>query len=199
MPNFNTESGLAFGCISFNALADWCNDDLWYGDKAVDLSWQWAMEELKAEGERAYVNLLEEAGISAAESGADREPGFNLEDWEEKWFDHKNHEYDKEAFVEAYIERGRESIDISEPIIEGECGGVKYRITWLGGAPILYSFNGPTGVAVAGCSPCVPGAADLDSGFKLSEEMDPDHDYSHWVACHCVPRSWLRDQEDPQR
>ena len=50
----------------------------------------------------------------------------------------------------------------------------------LGGAPIVFSYDGPVTHVAAYCSPCVPGAADLNSG--------PGD-----IACHGVPEDWLED------
>lgn len=53
-----------------------------------------------------------------------------------------------------------------EPIIEGELDGVKYRTSWLGGALHFWIFESPHTDFFQPCSPCVPGAADLDSPSK---------------------------------
>lgn len=49
-----------------------------------------------------------------------------------------------------------------EPIIEGELDGVKYRTSWLGGALNFWIFESPHVGHFQQCSPCVPGAANLD-------------------------------------
>lgn len=193
-------NGVRYTVFSFNELADWCNDDLWYGPQARDLSYEDALEELKAEAERAYVNLLEEAAISAAESGADREPGFNLEDYEEKWFEFKNHEYDKADFVSDYMERRAEHIQIDEPRIKGTLDGIDYEISWLGGAPLVWILKGLPGVGKALCSPCCPGAVDGGAGVILESEAHGEAEdaaldaYEHGYPCHCPPRKWVRSE-----
>lgn len=194
MPNTNPTTGLAYGVVSFNSLQSWCLDDLFYGDQAKDLSYEAALEELKFEARHQFEAFLEQAEIAADEADAnmsDREK----ERFIEAYFSEHENRTDRDGFVEAYVERERDSIDISEPIIEGVYDGVTYRISWLGGAPLLWVFDGPQGVCVSHCSPCAPGAADLDSGFLLAHEMEPEKDYSHWVSCHCVPRSWLADPQ----
>jgi hypothetical protein len=192
MPDYNPTTGLAYGVISFNSLQPWCLDDLFYGQHAKDVSYEAAVTELVAEAEGEYEALTEECCISAAESGADREVGFDSEIFQQNWFGFKNQEPDKDAFVEEHVERRRDNIDISEPIIEGVYDGVNYRIDWLGGAPLLWVFAGPAGHANRACSPCVPGAADLDGGFYLEGEEMPT--IGGMVACYCVPRSWLADE-----
>lgn len=192
MPNYNLNTGLAFGVVSFNNLQPWCLDALFYGDQAKDLSWEAALEELKAEGRAQFDHLLDQAEIAASETDGGMSD-TERERFIESFFVEREALTDRDEFVEAYVERGRESIDISEPIIEGVYDGISYLISWLGGAPLLYSLDGPAGVAVSACSPCVPGAADLDSGFLLDWETDETRDYSHWTGCHRVPRSWMAD------
>lgn len=194
MPNYNPNTGLAFGVISFNSLKSWCLEDLFYGDQARDLSYEAALEELKSEARAKYADLLDQAETAANETDgnmAERE----REAFIESWFVEREALTDRDEFVDDYVERGRDQIQIDEAIIEGTYDGVTYRISWLGGAPLLSVFDGPQGVARSRCSPCVPGAADLDSGFLLDDEMDPAADYSHWTGCHCVPRSWMREDE----
>ena len=74
-----------------------------------------------------------------------------------------------------------EEFQIDEPTIEGEYEGVKYHISWLGGAPLLWVFESPFVKPHAQCSPCVPGAGDLDS------EGD--------VLCYDVPDDWRRSDD----
>lgn len=178
MTNVNPTTGIRYGVISFNSLQPWCSQDLFYGDKAVDLSWQEAVAELKREGLRQYEQLLEECCAAAAESGADREVDFDQEAFEEKWFAERKEPWDRDDFIDDFVERNAEHIQIDEPIIEGECDGVKYRISWLGGAPLLWVLEGPHITKADLCSPCVPNAGSLDSinpeGFK----------------CYDVPETW---------
>lgn len=93
--------------------------------------------------------------------------------------------------VELALELYADNYQCEEPVTEGEYDGVKYHISWLGGAQILLVAEGPLGVAKALCSPCIPNAADLDSGF--CPVMEEDHfDYRH--ECYIVPHGWLRDE-----
>ena len=49
LPNRHPVTGVRYGVISFNELADWCNEDLFYGNQARDLSYEDALDELKAD------------------------------------------------------------------------------------------------------------------------------------------------------
>jgi hypothetical protein len=180
MPNYNPDTGLPYGVISCHSLADWCLEDLFYGPGARNLSEEQAYADAKAEIERELRWEIDDGKHSAAD-----EPDFDFED-------------EVEHRLEQAMQNGCE---IEEPVIEGECDGVKYRISWLGGAPLLWSFSGPEGNARCLCSPCVPGAADLDSGFVLDSELEggpewaeigvSEFDHDNGFPCHCVPRGWL--------
>lgn len=181
MTNTNPNTGIRFGVIACHHLDGDVVDELFYGPGAVDLSYKAAYDEAKAQAEALYESLIDEADMSAAESGADREVGFDRERLQEMWFEFKNHEYDKEMFVERELERDTDiGWQCDEPEIEGVYEGVTYRIGWLGGAPLLWSFDGPLTYVRSLCSPCVPNAASLESGF------DP-----HGMLCHAIPADWL--------
>lgn len=68
--------------------------------------------------------------------------------------------------------------ECDEPIHEGEYEGVHYRTSWLGGALHVWIFESPETGHYAECSPCVPGAGNLDC---------PD---LNGVACYDVPKGW---------
>ena len=74
--------------------------------------------------------------------------------------------------------------ECDEPIHEGKYEGVEYRTTWLGGALHVWIFESPVVGNYQQCSPCVPGAGNLDC---------PDLD---GVVCYDVPKEWRADYED---
>lgn len=80
-------------------------------------------------------------------------------------------EFDEDAFSDAY--------EAYEPCVEGECDGVKYRTSWLGGALNFFIFFSPVTGNYAQCSPCVPGAGNLNQP-------------GGGVVCYDVPRDWMR-------
>ena len=102
--------------------------------------------------------LLEEERITRAENGQ-----CDDADWQDEFL---------------------EGCTIDEPRAAFEYEGIHLQYSWLGGAPIVFSFNGPVQTVQSYCSPCVPGAADLDSG-----EGD--------IECHGFPADWYfeSDQE----
>lgn len=65
-----------------------------------------------------------------------------------------------------------------EPVHEGEYEQVHYRTSWLGGALHVWVFSSPVTGHYQKCSPCVPGAGNLDC---------PDLD---GIVCYDVPADW---------
>ena len=93
-----------------------------------------------------------------------REEGVTEEDWDRTLDDRLSDVY------------------IDEPIVEGECEGVKYRTSWLGGALHFWIFESPRIGLYSECSPCCPNAGNLDS---------PNDD---GVECYDVPKGWRVDE-----
>ncbi len=93
-----------------------------------------------------------------------REEGVREEDWDRTLDDRLGDVY------------------IHEPIVEGECEGVKYRTSWLGGALHFWIFESPRIGLYSECSPCCPNAGNLDS---------PNDD---GVECYDVPEGWRVDE-----
>lgn len=98
-------------------------------------------------------------------------------------------EWDEVARIEAaelgYVEGTRDFDDhvdyfvdkCTEPVLEGEYEGVTYRASWLGGALHFWIFESPvTTNAARKASPCVPGAAILDTldGSEFGYDVPAD-------------------------
>lgn len=181
LPNCD-ENGIRYGVIAIQNLDPDVVDELWYGSGAVDLSYQAALEEFKAEIERDADNIEDEVRIGIAET----DPSLvGDERWEERRIED---EYlrlgydDREDYVENRLEAESWCIQIDEPTIEGTYDGVKYQISWLGGSPLLFVFESPVISRARPCSPCVPNAGDLDN---LSDAG---------VECYGVPDDWRQPE-----
>lgn len=172
--------GIRYSYFSFNELADWCNQDLFYGPHSRDLSYEAALEELKADGGRQYDEWLEDAEVAASELDANMSPNERHR-FIERFFKSKNSSADREDFISGWVEEMAQNISIDEPTIEGTFDGVSYRISWLGGAPGGFILASPYTARFRLCSPCVPGACDL--GFP-----DPEG-----FLGYDVPPDWKRD------
>lgn len=183
IPNTHPETKIRYGAISGNNLDPDVFQELFYGPQAKDLSYEAALKELRNEAEREADAYEEEVMIAIAETdhgmlGSDRYVERKIEDmWSEKGYD------DREDYVEAVVERRLDGLQIEEPTIEGEYEGVKYSISWLGGAPIVFLLESPEVGLFDLCSPCCPGAVSLP-------EINPDG-----YLGYTVPDSW-RHEED---
>jgi len=179
MSNINPETGIAYGVIATQHLDGDLAQELFYGPHAVDESYRAAYEEARMGAKLKYDSLIEEATIAAAETGADREGDFDPEDFQANWFEAHGHLIDQEEFVEAELERFSDCCQIDEPDISGTYEGVTYAISWLGGAPLLWVFQSEFTSMRSACSPCVPGAGDLDSDLN-----------ANGILCYDVPDDW---------
>ena len=155
MTNTNIQTGIRFGVIACQNLDPDVVEDLWYGYGAVDLSYQAAREELEETLKREGSALVDDGELDIDD----------LSDW-----------------VDRELEARSDYIQIDEPTIEGTYEGVKYQISWLGGAPLLFVFESPVISRARLCSPCVPNAGDLDN-------LDDDG-----VECYGVPAEWRRTE-----
>lgn len=152
--NTNLETGIRYGTIYLNHLnADTAD---WLFTDGTNVSEEEAYEEAEIEIRAAVM-----AEIASGE------------------FD------DEDNDLEAEVARRMENLDdyfqIDEPYIEGECEGVKYGISWLGGAPLLWVYESPYITKHGLCSPCVPNAGDLESEGEYE--------------CYDVPPDW-RERND---
>ena len=180
MTNTHPETGIRYGCLYLNSINPEIANDLWMeGD---DLSYKAALEELRAEVERDAENVEDEVRIAIAES----DPSLV---GNEAWFERRCDDawnalgYDcREDYVETRIEREAEYIQIDEPNIAGNYEGVRYEISHLGGAPLLWILHSPVISKARLCSPCVPNCGDLHA-------LDDDG-----YECYGIPDDW-RDEE----
>lgn len=195
MANRHPETGIRYSVVACNDLDQDLVQELWFGSGATDLTYLAAYEEAKKEAEQEYETLLEEAEIAASEIDPNMS-ALEREEFIEKWFDRMDWEFDKERFVERKLEQFSDMYESDEPEIEGEWEGVKYLISWLGGAPLVWISEGPVGYARRLCSPCVPGAADISSPDDYRLEGEPESEGFEY-ECYCPPRDWWpSDQSD---
>ncbi|MGK2884387.1 MAG: hypothetical protein ACSLE8_06360 [Rhodococcus sp. (in: high G+C Gram-positive bacteria)] len=188
MLNVNPDTGIRYGVISCNSLNPDLVDELMHGPDAVDLDYQFAYKEAKAQAEADLDAAVEEAEIAASEVDpnaceAEREAFI------ENWLEVKGIERD--TYVDDQLERFSDMYQGDEPVVEGNTEGVAYRISWLGGAPLLWVLEGPLGYCNRLCSPCVPNAADLDSGFIPGGADDTATTLQEGYLCYVIPADWL--------
>ena len=86
--------------------------------------------------------------------------------------------FDEDAATEEFAE----SYESYEPSVSGILDGVSYPTSWLGRALNFWSLESPHTGLFAACSPCVPGAADLD------------HPDAFGTMGYDVPATWRTEQ-----
>lgn len=148
MPNINIKTNIPFGYIAASALDSEVVDELLNGRGAVDVSYQSALEEAH-----------NRADIDAGELGY----VHGSPDWE--------------RFVDKHVETAMNYYECDEPHIEGKYEGVTYATSWLGGALNFWIFESPvTTTKARRASPCVPGAAILDTldGSEFGYDVPAD-------------------------
>lgn len=158
-PNTNQETGLPYGVIGARSL----NDELFLEllDKARDTVYDALREADKKQVLRTLSDALPgdlSVGHPTIEECLDEIA---------------------ETVVELRSDRGMYEQD--EPTAEFEHDEVTVHFSWLGGAPLITSIDGPKTSVRSWCSPCVPGAADLNSGYGR-------------IDCHGLPMDWYTEE-----
>ncbi len=155
--NRNPATGIAYGYIAAAALDGDLVAELMDGT-GVERFHNHTHAAIEAEAKRNWMAMCE-----ASAEGA------------EKPFDSME--------AEAAFEMDWDGVgDVSEESVEGIKDGVHYASSWLGGALNFFVFESPHVTAKANmASPCVPGAAILDT-------LDGD------VEGYDVPPDWRREE-----
>lgn len=186
MENIHPETGVRYGVIAVQSLDPDLASDLMHGPDAVDLTYREAYADAKDEAVARFEQLMEEAELTATETDP-RMSGTEREAFVEKYMDARDVPWD---YVDQELEKFASCYQCDEPVIEGIYEGVSYQVSWLGGAPHLWVLGGPRAFCRSLCSPCIPNAADLDSGFVY--DADDEHPYE----CYGVPADWLAPNYD---
>ena len=182
-PNIHPETSIRYGVISDYSLDPDVVQELFYGSQARDLTYEAALRQLRHEAEAEADAYEEEVKVAIAEEdygllSNDRYVERRVEQmWEAMGYD------SAEDYVEQSVENRAANIHIEEPEIEGEYEGVKYRISWLGGDPLVWTLESPEVGLFDLCSPCVPGACDCDS-------PNPEG-----YLGYTVPETWLANED----
>lgn len=161
--NKNPDNGIAYGLIAVNSLdPDLFEDLLSFG---TDRSFIEAREEILRRLE-AEADLIEDECAAAAREVAyhmsDREHESFVDAAAQKAYAKLGYE-DRDGFIAARLADETEHLTIEEPVFEGTHDGVDWRTAWLGGAQLLWALRSPVVGRFQPCSPCAPGAADLDT------------------------------------
>lgn len=163
--NVNPSTGVPYGYISANALDQDVVQELLYGVGADDLT---ALEREE--------QAVKDAANEAYERGLD----YGTDDYED--------------YIERAVSEAMEDFQCEEPLIHGNYDGVEYHTSWLGGALNFFIFFSPVTTDKArAASPCVPGAAILDTldGSTFGYDVPAD-----WRATPGVEYTVLDDDSE---
>lgn len=86
-----------------------------------------------------------------------------------------------------------------EPTYEGETEGIRWVVTWLGGAPHLTVLESPYYGVGRECSPCVPNAlcsSTITAIFSDEDAAGCHASVAGAVYGYALPTTWLRDTEN---
>jgi hypothetical protein len=162
MPNYNTTTGIPYGVLSGNNCPELLDDIMSNGDSLTYRAWK---EELGESVKGAIVGAIDDYtcraaaivdSLDIAEIVDSLLDGGLGDDWQSE---------EEEYEYEYTTPRGK----------------VKLLMGWLGGAPLVWVCESPYVANCRGCSPCVPGAGDLDT---------PDTD---GMQAYCLPPDDMPD------
>ena len=170
--------GVRYGTIYLNSLDPDVADELFFGSQATNLSEQRAYEELKHEIERDADGIEDDVRIAIAERDYAMLSNDNFMEREVEAAYQRLGYADRDDYIDTKLELESQDMQIEEPTISGTLEGVKYEISWLGGAPLLFCLESPVISKARLCSPCVPNAGSL-------EDLD-DEGYE----CYGIPDEW---------
>lgn len=179
LTNVNPTTNVRYGVISTSSLDPDVLDILWYV-VGKDLTYSDFLANLKKEAEVEADAYEDEVKVEIGETdyhmlSNDQYVERKIEQmWERRGYD------SREDYVEAMVEARTSEYAAEEPVIEGEYEGVKYRIDWLGGSPIMFLIYSPHTGFFSLCSPCIPGAVSCDESGSFEG--------------YCPPRSWLLEE-----
>lgn len=191
MPNYNSETGIPFGVIDARRVH-------WLHEEIIQSGDSLSYREFLNETDRLIETFLSNADESAKDFFDDycydetaianfQAEVDEISDWDE--VDAETLEALRLILVEdAYLEFECESFRYEK---DGEI----YELSHLGGAPLIWAIRTPTLAPGRNCSPCCPGAIDLDNaeegGFLAYAPP------AHWFGeGECPYADWIVLEDD---
>jgi hypothetical protein len=156
MPNYNPTTGIPYGVISGNNLPELLDDISRNGDSLSYAAWKQELEE-KIKG--AIVGAIDDFTCNAKTIADSLDYGEIVDSLLDGGLA-EDYQQEEEEFEYSYnTPQGKVSL------LQG----------WLGGAPLVWVLDSPYYANCKGCSPCVPGAGDLDNPCE------------NGLECYCLP------------
>lgn len=172
MFNCNLETGVPCGVT--NNIPDWLWEEI---DQWLPGDWEEIQADLAWEVFKENRESLTQEMVDEFDLGDD----VRLDEVGDFLSDENIVEFVEEMFPDEWQDV-LENFDDSELRKSGKVEGVKLSLSYLGGAPLLWVIESPRLVWCRPCSPCVPGAGDLDS---------PEEE-GFGVQCYGLPKDWYK-------
>ena len=156
MPNYNEKTGIPYGVISGNNVPDLADNIFSAGE---NLSFQGYKKDLAEKIKGAIVGAISDSSFHPEKVVE----GLDIADIVETLMDNglgDDYQGEEEEYSYSY---------------DTPNGKVSLLLGWLGGASIIWVIDSPWFANTAHCSPCVPGAGDLDSPVE------------NGLECYCLP------------
>jgi hypothetical protein len=179
MPNYNRETGVAYGVIAVASLGDWIWDEI---------------DQMDCPGEQeAYAEFMRDRAMELIDKNEIDYEDLDCEEGEE--FNGLAEMTDMQVtdLVDSIDPNAGQSfwdgIELGVHRRFGTIDGVRVSVAELGGALNLWVEEGPHMGWYRPCSLCIPGAGDLDSPVHLDDEGECD---GPAVLCYDVPLEWRK-------
>jgi hypothetical protein len=162
MANCNPKTGIPYGVISGNNVPELTDDIFSGGDSLTYRAWK---EEVAERIKGAIKSAIDDYTCRAEKIVE----GLDYPALVDSLLDHglgEDWQCEEEEFEYQY---------------DTDYGPVKLQLGWLGGAPLIWVLDSPWFANCKHCSPCVPGAGDLDSPVD------------NGLECYCLPPDDMPD------
>lgn len=161
--NVNPETGIPYGVVNGNTVPYLLDDVTTSGD---DLTFAAFKSELRDKIAAALATVIDTFEPEKIVEGVDCD-----------------------EIVESLLDSGlNDRLEFDECEYSYESDGTKYRLGWLGGAPLIWVLDSQHVTFAPVCSPCVPNAGDLDN-------MTADGE-TGGILCYCCPPDDFKSDDE---
>jgi len=179
MFNRNRETGVSYGVIACASLDDWIYDEI---------------DQMDCPGEQeAYAEFMRERAVELRGTGELTFNDLDCPDGEEDLALAELSDQDVCDLIDSVDPDASQAfwdgIELGVHRRFGTIDGVRVSVAELGGALNLWVEDGPHMGWYRPCSPCIPGAGDLDSPAPLNDEGECEEPA---VLCYDVPLEWRK-------
>jgi hypothetical protein len=169
-PNFDPTTGISYGVISQRSLSPYVIDDII--NDATDLYYEEAKKNFEDELKEAILEVLNNHICYH-----DGDPEINVDDYIDDWNDSYQNDEHKWFYEDA-----------------------EYTLDFSNDLNAIYVCKSPFYTYCRGCSPCCPGAGDLDSIITRDDYDHTEFNSMSWGGAkkaYCLPNDYFEDHKAP--